>query len=227
MPYIPGSSFRGSLRAGLESLLRGVGSPASRVCSPFDKEGDEKSCAELVQAAREAERKSTRDIVETRAFELAWTNSCEVCKIFGHLFLASRVRVADLRFVSDPDDVPTYIRDGVGLDRDLRTAAGGILYNFEAIAAGARFELRLEIDNAADHELGLLLVGFDLFSEGFARIGGKSARGLGVARVENLAVTEKTAQGFFTGSKGTDLSPERLAALRAAARQYYVREREG
>ena len=221
-PFIPGSSFRGVLRSGLESLLRGLEAPGVRVCDPFetDSENDELSCSERTNARRKAAKSDAVGMTEARAFEFAWEESCEVCRLFGQLFLASRIRVSDLALVSN--DTRTYVRDGVGLDRDLRTAAHGILYNFEAVPAGARFELRMEIENAAPHEMGLILTGLELFGEGFLAVGGKSARGLGLTRVEALRLTRRTAQDFFAGTGKEPLAAEELDALRAAARQHYV-----
>ncbi len=222
-PYIPGSSFRGALRSGLEALLRGVAREGQRVCDPFVREelrGGEVDEATWSCGDRVRKERADRQIAEQEAFDLAWERSCAVCRLFGHLFLASRVRVADLFMLAEADDSSTYIRDGVGLDRDLRTAARAILYNFEAVPAATRFGLRLEIDNTADHELGLLMIGLDLFNEGFARVGGKGSRGLGAVEVEGLEIRRRTAVNFFDGAGGTALTD--LAPLRAAARDHYV-----
>ncbi len=217
-PYIPGSSFRGALRSGLESLLRGLGRPELRVCDPFAKgERDPgRSCGELVQAQREG----LAEVPEHTAFEVAWKESCAICRLFGHSFLASRVRLADLFMLAEADETSTYIRDGVGLDRDLRTASRAILYNFEAVPAETGFGLRIDVDNAEPHELGLLLIGLELFTTGFARVGGKGSRGLGSARIEGLTVVARTAGDFFTGSEGTPVTD--FASLRAAAHEHYV-----
>ena len=221
-PFIPGSSFRGVLRSGLESMLRGLDAPEIRVCDPFEK-GDkspDQSCSDRTNTRRQKAKDAGETITETRAFELAWDSSCEVCRLFGQLFLASRVRIADLSLTTD--GTRTYVRDGVGLDRDLRTAANGILYDFEAVPAGARFRLRMEVENAEPHEMGLLLTGLDLFDQGFLAVGGKSARGLGLARIEGVEITRRTAQDFFTGKATEPLAAEELDALRAAARERYV-----
>lgn len=215
-PYIPGSSFRGSLRAGLESLLRGLG---KNVCDPFRREGDGASCGKRVDDLRKELQKQQTVIDEEKAFEIAWKSSCEICRLFGHGFLASRLRVADLPLV---DAAPTYVRDGVGIDRDLRSAAGGILYQFEAVPSGASFTLRLEIENPEDHELGLLLVGFDLFTTGARSLGGKSARGLGGVCVPEARWTVRGPQDFFTGAPGTVLDAGDLEAYRQSARDHYV-----
>lgn len=220
-PYVPGSSFRGVLRSGLESLLRGLAAADVRVCDPFERDGshEERSCSERTKSRRE-KLAGAEQMTESRAFDLAWEESCEVCRLFGQLFLASRVRVADLPLAAG--EGRTYVRDGVGLDRDLRTAAKGILYDFEAVPAGAEFRLHLEAENAEEHEIGLLLAGLDLFGEGYLALGGKSARGLGLARVEGLELRRRTAADFFAGTGREALSEEELDRLRAAARSRYV-----
>lgn len=215
-PYVPGSSFRGSLRSGLEALLRGLGRP---VCNPLQRDATapDASCSVRIAEDRKKEKEA---ITETKAFDLARTHCCDVCSVFGHSFLASRLWIPDLAL----DGMhKTYSRDGVGIDRDLRTAARGILYNFEALAAGARFRLRLEIDNAADAEIGLLLVGLDLFEQGFLTLGGKRARGLGGAKVEALSLHRHEAKDYFANSAGRDLTEE-TKAFREAARAHYLGE---
>ena len=227
-PYIPGSSFRGGLRAGLESLLRGLENSETkkRVCDPLRQEGTaEPSCSERVRAKRQQEKNLTED----GAFRLAWDESCPICRIFGHSFLASRLWIGDLKLDTSAHKTGTYLRDGVGIDRDLRSAAKGILYNFEAVPADARFDLRLELENAEKYELGLLLTGLGLFQDGFIGIGGKQARGLGMANIRDLVVTRKGANDFFTvgdqPSVGSDLNAEALVECRQQAHEHYVKGR--
>jgi CRISPR-associated RAMP protein (TIGR02581 family) len=218
-PYLPGSSLRGALRAGVEALLRGLDRSGLRVCDPFQRSpGDGMSCSERVNRAR----KQRQELTEEESFRLAWDESCAVCQLFGHSFLASRVRLADLPLVPRQDEVVTYSRDGVGLDRDLRTAARGILYSFEALPSATRFGLRIEFENAAPHEMGLLLIGLDLFGEGLATVGGKSSRGLGLARVTDLAIVRRTPADFFAGSGGATLTDEDAGEFRAKAREHYL-----
>jgi CRISPR-associated RAMP protein (TIGR02581 family) len=220
-PYIPGSSFRGSFRSGLEALLRGLGLP---VCDPLyhpRKEdvdlGDPTcACSARIAKARAAESAA---ITEARAFELAQEHSCPVCALFGNSFLAARLWVADLPAASP---ISTYTRDGVGIDRELGTAATNVLYSFEAVPSGSAFNLHLEVDNPQDHELGLLLVGLDLISAGLISLGGKKARGLGRVSVgaDSLQLTTRQAADYFSGAEPTPRTD--LAELRAAARRHYV-----
>jgi len=219
-PYIPGSSFRGALRASLEALLRGLDQSRFRVCNPFEKgkDAEDRSCSERVYQ----ERKDREAITETEALKLAWEGSCPICRLFGQLFLASRVRIADLPLDLDRPGVATYVRDGVGLDRDLKTAATGILYEFEAVPPGATFTLRMEVENAEDYEIGLLLTGLELLGEGLFTVGGKGSRGLGAAKLTHLEIRSRTARDFFEGTAPEPLEEDELSALRSAARRYYV-----
>jgi CRISPR-associated RAMP protein (TIGR02581 family) len=259
LPYVPGSSFRGAFRSGLESLLRGLerpdgpeppdgpegseepepsapSEPTDRtVCNPFEtgETAPDRSCAERTKERRrklEEAAPGPAELTEAKAFELAWEESCPICRLFGQLFLASRLRVADLALLApgpDGEPVRTSVRKGVGIDRDLRTAARNILYDFEVIPAGARFSLRMEIENAEDHEVGLVLTGLDLLGEGMFTVGGKAARGLGLVRVEETAVRRRTAADFFAGTGREALPEEELEALRTAARVHYAHCAEG
>lgn len=226
LPYVPGSSFRGAFRSALEALLRGLDRPGLRVCNPFEigKEAQDRSCAERAHARREVAKDQQVEMTEREAFELAWEESCAICRLFGQLFLASRVRVADLPLLSQPRNAKPYVRNGVGIDRDLRTAAKNILYDFEAVPAGSEFALRIDIDNANNHEVGLILSGLEMLGDGLFTLGGKSARGLGLVKVEGTTLTRWRAKDFFDGGQVAPLAGEELEALRQAARTHYVAE---
>jgi CRISPR-associated RAMP protein (TIGR02581 family) len=221
-PYVPGSSFRGSLRSGLESLLRGIWGDGHETpiwaCDPLHKKD---SCS-----ARVAEKRKERGPFNERdAHELATEKICHICNLFGHSFLASRVWVADLRLAESNPEMDSYIRDGVGLDRDLRSASRGILYQFEAVPAGARFELKLEAENTDEAEVGLLLTGLSLFDTGFLALGGKRARGLGLAQIDpdSLKVTRWEPGDFFKPKPEGEILSD-LDRLREAAAHRYGKE---
>ncbi len=214
-PYIPGSSLRGVLRSSLEALLRGL---EANVCNPLNREPNQvdTSCS-----ARLAERRRTlNNLNEDQAFALVLEESCEICRIFGNSFLASRVWIPDLPLNGA---ATTYTRDGVGIDRDLRTAANRILYNFEAVAAGASFCLRLDVENGEDHELGLILTGFSLLEHGLIGLGGKRARGLGGVKLVDVSVKRWQPDDFFTVEcEGSAVEEQELEVYRKAARSRYA-----
>ena len=109
-----------------------------------------------------------------------WSRSCTICRLFGSLALASRVRFPDLPLRGG---MPLLeIRNGVGIDRDRELAASGVLYDFEAVPPGTAFDLIVILDNYYDAEAGLILWLFDQLGQGHLALGGKTSRGLGPGR---------------------------------------------
>lgn len=217
-PYIPGASLKGVLRSAAEALCRGfasnraadAGRPAALwSCNPV---GGRPCLTHIrLQALRvgiEAEERQAREAAESegptgqagepaapapagdpRRFALeVWKESCPVCRLFGSLALASRVRFPDLPL--DGSMPPFELRNGVGIDRDRELAADKVLYDFEAVPPGTRFQLTVLVDNPSDEEVGLLLYLFEELDRGYLALGGKSSRGLGLVGVEWSAVHE-------------------------------------
>jgi CRISPR-associated RAMP protein (TIGR02581 family) len=166
-PYIPGSSFKGALRAYVESLVRGVSSSRKAACNPVGGEAD--WClsrpGELTDQQVEAE-------------------TCLVCRVFGSHWLAARVSIRDLPV----DETLWYgqfeYRNGVAIDRDTEAAAGQLLYDFEVVPAGTRFHCRIVAENMEPWQLGLLAAGLRPFEQGDAALGGARSRGLGVVKID-------------------------------------------
>ncbi len=104
--------------------------------------------------------------------------SCWTCRLFGAPWLASKVLIKDLS-LDETTFFRTEVRDGVAIDRDAGRTASSLLYQFEAVPAGAAFELELLVENATDAELGLLWLGLGAFERGEVLIGGAKSRGLG------------------------------------------------
>lgn len=87
-------------------------------------------------------------------------------------------------------DLPyaTQVRDGVGIDRDLGTARPGIKYDFEVVVSGAQFQIEVLAENIEHWEIGLLLGVLGIWEQGSLAIGGKSTRGPGWGKLENLVI---------------------------------------
>jgi CRISPR-associated RAMP protein (TIGR02581 family) len=196
-PFIPGSSLKGVLRSATEALLRGA---------PFDSQqwGTDFSCCDVVggkpcvshervKKIREELQKAllpeaSGPVPERAVTERVWAESCTVCRLFGSLALAGRVRFADLTLLGD---VPPFeLRNGVGIDRDKELAAPGVLYDFEAVPPGTSFSLSIVLDNPEDFEVGLLLYLTCELDAGNLALGGKTSRGLGRVRVSWQQVFE-------------------------------------
>jgi len=209
VPYIPGSSLRGVLRAEVERLLAGVGEAVSRLCSctlfakstPSEAGND---CAEIIQEKlqlwektppeeqAEEERGKTRD---DKIWELATTNLCDVCRLFGSRWYASRLIIVDAL----PDENQIYqlqgrarLRDGVGIDRDTGAARENVKFDYEVLEPGGGcptllFEMIAENLDATDIRLVNLVL--KILKVGLY-VGGKRAGGLGLLRLQEQKQTE-------------------------------------
>lgn len=162
-PLVPGSSLRGILRAGIESFCNSLGLDAVR------------SIAEQSPAAPSdfGQRWRELDLVK-RLFGAAAEER-------GGFSYGSRFQISD---AVCQEDVPIELRDGVGIDRERRTAAQGIKYDLEVVPAGTRFLGHIRFKNPADYELGLVAQALWMLDQGLLLLGGKSARGLGWIQVE-------------------------------------------
>lgn len=178
LPYIPGSSFKGSLRSLIESFVRAL--LPDVVCDPLTK-----PCISTSQMEQwQSDVRNNRRIQE-EVDNLVWDESCTVCRLFGSPWLASKVKVADFYLTEGANwRARVEVRDGVAIDRDTETASGGRKYDFETVPRETAFGLHIRVDNASDEELGLLFLGLREFTNGSAWVGGNTSRGLGLVRIE-------------------------------------------
>jgi CRISPR-associated RAMP protein (TIGR02581 family) len=167
---VPGSSLRGILKSGIEAFCRAAGldrrfadpGPATEDMAP--------EIAAVLPRWREIEPWD-------RVFGTAAQEP-------GGFSYASRLQISDAACA-----VPAAIelRDGVGIDRDTRTAAEAVKFDLEVVAAGTTFSGSIRFKNPADFELGLLAQALWMLDSGALLLGGKSARGLGWVHVEVTA----------------------------------------
>ncbi|HQE92103.1 MAG TPA: RAMP superfamily CRISPR-associated protein [Anaerolineae bacterium] len=161
-PIIPGTAIAGALRALLTRLAPRFG---SALCVALTDDSNA-SC------------------------------SCSVCRLFGDInptdetesqSAASRLMI----FNATPSgNLPrSLIRDGVGIDRVTGTAAraGSVKFDLEVLPAGATFDLRLELRDAAPEDEALLAAGLAEWQAGRLWLGGRVARGLGAFDLSDLA----------------------------------------
>jgi CRISPR-associated RAMP protein (TIGR02581 family) len=183
-PFIPGSSFKGALRAHLESLVRGLNRSNLWACDPLAAACIDKDT--IADLKEQAKAKSNGDRVKEDELLTSdiLSRSCDLCKLFGSPWLASHVMVRDL--FADPGwwAGRVELRDGVGIDRDTETARQGVKYDFEVVPASTRFGLEVVVENADDELLGLLAIGLRELEQGRVSLGGKTTRGLGSVRLE-------------------------------------------
>ncbi len=179
-PLIPGSSLKGVLRSTAESLAGHLGMTACFLAPEgkclTGKQQEESTFREWLK-----EDPSAGEIRQRLR-----ANLCDACLLFGSPLAAGKVRMVDA--VAERQVMPE-IRDGVGLDRDARTAKPRIKFDFEVVPAGLRFDFRLDAENLEDREKALLWAALREWTRGFF-VGGKVSRGLGAARLADLSWAE-------------------------------------
>lgn len=197
MPFIPGSSIKGVIRAQLERVLRSLDSTATQLsaCDPLSN-----PC--VSNADKENFFKDLKDISdEDRERDLSqkiWDKSCTVCRLFGSPWLASRFAFRDARMANAKEMLQiTEIRDGVGIDRDRGAAKEGLKYDFEVVSPDAQFDVSIIAENAQQWEIGLLLAILRPWQEGYMPIGGKSTRGPGWGNLGDLLIRRVEKQDLL------------------------------
>jgi len=197
-PFIPGSSFKGSLRSTVEKIVPGLpGFSSCALIELSDKELDglaeaRRQGKKVCPTIRQREIAQLRRQDPGRAEEIvreAMDDLCDTCLLFGSPFAAARLNVSDLYMPKEEWSGILQTRDGVAIDRDSEKAKDRLKYDFEVVPASATFDLEIVLENATEGDVQLLCVGLSEFVHGFGVIGGKRSRGLGVSRLDDLQVT--------------------------------------
>jgi len=111
---------------------------------------------------------------------------CIICGIFGSTKLASHTRVYDA-YPEVP--APTFVKTGVGINRDFRGAQPGVLYTEEQVAPGVRWGFRMDTLNIrvfpepADERGKLLRQLIDMLAKGMVQVGSRRTIGYGLVRL--------------------------------------------
>ena len=204
-PLIPASTFRGALRAYVESILRalqttkhdvkrtvtlrgpdGRPTPTQRTvrlcCDSVDKRDDDagyQGCLTRAIVTRWEADPILRPNLDSTLVEC----TCGVCRLFGAPWIAGRVQIADLRL--NGTWTGTYEqRGGAAIDSETDTAIAGSSYQYRAVPPGSRFTFRLTVEDASAIEQGMILAGMFAFQNGLIALGGRRSAGLGRGSVE-------------------------------------------
>lgn len=181
-PFIPGSSLKGAFRAAVERLVPNF--PHLKTCGLSDVPD---SCANRLRD----ELKDRKNIPEAELLETLDRILCDTCRTFGSTHLASVALFQDVP-ISETwralPEVPTQIRDGVGIDRDSERAREGIKYDFEVVPPQTSFDFALALENPTERDLGLVALGLQEFIGGMIPLGGIRSRGLGRCHLEEVKV---------------------------------------
>lgn len=194
LPYIPGSSFKGTLRSTIEQFvaslppdlgLHSCGLPTQEV-------------PEAQEPCPTAHQKQIFDVrsADPKVIEKARLQLCHTCQLFGSPFAAARITVNDLYLIDNEWSGTTQIRDGVAIDRDSETAKSGAKYDFEVVPSTTIFRLHLVIENATEQDLQLICIGLSEFTNGFGTVGGFRSRGLGACILKDLEIRSIELHGL-------------------------------
>jgi CRISPR-associated protein Csm3 len=114
---------------------------------------------------------------------------CVICGIFGSTRLASHVRVYD---IYPEGHASTFVKTGVGINRDFRGAQPEVLYTEEQVVPGVRWKFKMDVLNirifpepAPNDERGRLLRQvIDMLVRGMVQVGARKTIGYGLVKLE-------------------------------------------
>ncbi|WP_129678066.1 CRISPR-associated RAMP protein Csx7 [Candidatus Chloroploca sp. Khr17] len=171
-PFLPGASLKGALRARVEALIASVRPEQVR-----DLEGMQAHQQEI------AKKKQVKQDDASLSAQI-WAASTLIELTFGAQWTASRIFVKDALVDESLWFGQFEVRNGVGIDRDTETAGTGLLYDYEVVPAGTRFDFALTMENAEPWQLGMLTLALKPWERGEVQIGGFRSRGLGHVNLE-------------------------------------------
>ena len=171
-PLIPGSSFKGALRARLESFLRAIDMKLAQDPSTLTSEPYTKAIRSYKENYKDNDAALTAALL---------TLTDPISRVFGSPWLAGKLQVRDLTVFADTWFGQYQERDGVVINRDTETSDNK--YDFQVVPADTQFEFKAVIENAQDWELGLLMLGLYQFETEQIPLGGGRSRGLGVVKL--------------------------------------------
>lgn len=193
-PIIPGSSVKGVVRSRFEAIMQSIG---ASVCDIFDNNPD--NC---VSDRYNREIMDDGRLSNLEKAEILYDKSCAVCKLFGGKAIAGKLRFKDCTYIGEKCAYDR--RDGVGIDRDTGAAKKGVKYDFEIVPKGTRFDFMLIAENLDEQQgeylkfIVELLKGNGLTEGDYLAFGGKTTRGLGRMRLEEVKTKSIDAASLKT-----------------------------
>lgn len=194
-PYIPGSSLKGALRSCIETLIKsGINSKYESCLIVNEPCISDKCIKEIREKINKDKDINNKDY---KFAEKIYEKMCDVCKIFGSNYFASKIKIRDCKLKQDMAYVER--RDGICIDRETGTALDGRKYEFEQVAAGTEFEFYMSIDNLDDEHEELLKYIINILKSGELIVGGKTSVGLGnikLVEFETYKITNDTLKEY-------------------------------
>ncbi len=200
IPYIPGSTLKGVIRANFERILNTLAANKIKIENKYLRAcnflSDKENCLSDLEIQSKDEREITKLIFE---------KDCTACSLFGSSLLASRIYFMDAYLSEQYNRVKTEIRDGVAIDRDTGTAKEKAKFDYEVIPPGVSFKLEVFMENVETWEVAFIILVLKFLDKGDFSLGGRSSTGLGRVNIRNLKIEKvegtKLLDYILTGKK--------------------------
>ena len=182
LPVVPGSSFKGMLRATCIYMLRALG---LNVCDGIVKAtcltGNEFN--EIEERKLSAEMEVTEKIkqIVNATVGKEKRHVCPLCLLFGAPGLASHIEFMDSYPISD---FKLGYRTCVAIDRRKGSSARRSLFTVEYVEPDCRWNFEFKVENVPNYLLGLVLDAIELVNAGLIKLGGMKSRGFGKIKIE-------------------------------------------
>jgi len=177
VPLIPGSSWKGAIRAYATKLMMGSG---LNVCDGLSGS----SCLRGNEFERLERGKASHEEV-LRAIASGEIKLCLACLIFGSSGFSSHIRFYD----SYP--IGSYkigYRTMVAIDRRTGAARKGALFTVEYVEPGAEFSFKADFINLPNYAIGAVAEALLDMDMGLLKIGGLKTRGFGWVKIKDLQI---------------------------------------
>ena len=192
--YVPGSSFRGYLSTKLERLL-----DSSNNFGLKDKEtGDflNEADVKLIFGYTNLDKENTsvqKRVAEKLGIEIDEKETTEE-KLKNIKSMMGRIHISDMRLETK---VASITRDGIKIDRETGATEKGGKFDYDVVPAGTIFKMIIELENIEEYQLDLIGLAFnDIMSNEGDLFGGKTSRGIGRCKVENLKLSYVTSSNI-------------------------------
>ncbi len=158
--FIPGSSLKGSWRAHLERILRGMAEPEAekqRICDPLD---EVHSCSKVLAGK------------DDRHPDFPYRGACPICRLFGYTAQAGRIRISDA--------IQTAGTAKVVDNNSISRQTGSVLHLYSSAPLHqATFEFTLHVRNFELWHIGLLGYLFEDLKQRRVPLGSGKSKGFG------------------------------------------------
>jgi CRISPR-associated RAMP protein (TIGR02581 family) len=177
--FIPGSSLKGIFRSHMEKVIRTLRPDDIVVADPFQRQNQpDQSCSAWFD-----QRKRAHEDLDNAT---VYADSDPIARLFGSTYFIGRASIGDAYLFDSEQEtyltgrqLPTELRDGVGIDRLTGGQSHGALFNLAVVSSNTIFRTEVSLRNFECWQLGALLLVVQDIQDGLIRLGSGTSRGLG------------------------------------------------